>query len=124
MIAPLDIDIIILHQGIHNLMSAVAAVEYIADNVQFINDRVLDELRNGDDESIGTADFDDAVDDIVDIGGAVVILISFGVIEQLIDDVGKIVGHGLAHLGAGVLTGGLAANLHQMQQGGGVPDLV
>ena len=57
-------------------MSAVAAVKYIADNVQFINDRVLDELRNGDDESIGTANFDDAVDDIVDIGGAVVILIS------------------------------------------------
>ena len=26
-------------------MSAVAAVKYIADNVQFINDRVLDELR-------------------------------------------------------------------------------
>lgn len=79
-------------------MSAIAAVKYIADNVQFINDRVLDELRNGDDESIGTANFDDAVDDIVDIGGAVVILISFGVIEQLIDDVGKIVGMALRTL--------------------------
>ena len=123
MIAPLDIDIIILHQGIHDLVSAVAAVEYIADNVKFINDRVLDELRNGDDESIGTANLDDAADDIVDIGGAIIILISFGVIEQLINDIGKIVGHGLAHLGTGVLTGGLAADLDQMQQGGGIPDL-
>ena len=120
-VAPLDIDIVILGQGIHDLVGAVAAVKNIPDDVQLIDDRMLNKLRDGDDKGIGAADLDNIADDIMDIGGAVIVLVGLGIVKQLIDDIGKIPGHGLSHLGAGIFAGGLTADLHQMQQGGGVP---
>ena len=51
-VAPLDVDIALLLQLVYHQMRAVAAVEYIADDVQLINDRILHKVAQRDNELI------------------------------------------------------------------------
>ena len=120
-VAPLDIHIAVLGQRVHDLVGAVAAVKDVTDDVQLINDGVLDQLRNGNDEGVCAADLYNTFDDIMDIGGAVVILIRLGIVQQFINDVAEILGHGLADFGTGVFAGGFSAYLDQMQQSSRIP---
>ena len=89
--------------------------------MQLINDGVLDQLRNGNDEGVCAADLYNTFDDIMDIGGAVVILIRLGIVQQFINDIAEILGHGLADFGTGVFAGGFSAYLDQMQQSSRIP---
>ena len=64
MVAPLDIDIALLLQLVYHQMRAVAAVEYIADDVQLIDDRVLHKVAQRNDELVGSAYVYDRVYDL------------------------------------------------------------
>ena len=63
-VAPLDIDIALLLQLVYHQMRAVAAVEYIADDVQLIDDRVLHKVAQRNDELVGSAYVYDRVYDL------------------------------------------------------------
>ena len=79
----------------------------------------LDEVAHGDDEALGPVDVDDGGDDVLVVIPLVVELV-VGV-EQLVDDVGVLLGQGLPDLGAGVLGGDQAADVDETVEGDAVP---
>ena len=84
-----------------------------------VNDQTLDQLAHGNDAFPAAADVDDGVDDGVIIGSLVHTVILLG--DQLFQDVGKILRHGLADFGAGVFAGCAFADLNETVQGDAVP---
>ena len=57
-----------LAEAVHDDVSAWAAVEDIAEDVQLIDSQSLDDVGDGDDERIGTSRGYDALDDAVEVG--------------------------------------------------------
>ena len=102
-------------------MSARAPVEDVPHHVEVVHRQALDELAELHQEVGGPADVDDGGDDVLVVVPLVVVFV-VGV-QHLIDDVGVLPGHGLAHLGAGVLGGYLLAALHQPVDGNFLPIL-
>lgn len=71
------------------------------------------------DKAVGLLQVDDGGDDVF----KVVPLVGLGVVgvDQFVDDVGVILGKGLAHLGAGILGGDKAAHLDEAVESDAVP---
>ena len=118
-IAPLNIHIVMLHQGIHNTVGAGAAVIQIAHDVQLIHGQALDQLAEMNDKRIGLAVFDDADDDLIIIH-LFVMVFKMGV-QQFVQNMCALWRQAAAHMGAGVLAADQAAKLDQAQQGVLVP---
>lgn len=88
-------------------------------HVEVVHRQALDELAELHQEVGGPADVDDGGDDVLVVVPLVVVFV-VGV-QHLIDDVGVLPGHGLAHLGAGVLGADQAADLNEPVEGDAVP---
>ena len=73
-----------------------------------------------DDEIVGRAGVHDGVDDALVVAPALLALAGGGV-EQLVDDVGVLLRHGLAHLGAGVGVREVARQAHEAHERDRVP---
>ena len=84
-----------------------------------VHNQALDEIAHGNDKILRPVDVDDGGDDIFIVFPLVVVLI-IGV-DELVNDVGILLGHGLADLGAGVLGGGHPAHVNEAVQGDSVP---
>ena len=113
-VAPLNIHIVVIHQGIHNAVRARAAVIQIAHNVQFIHRKALDQLAEVDNKIVGLPVFDHADDDLIVIHFLVVVLKMR--MKQFIQNMCAFVGQAAAHTGAGVLAAYQPAKLDQAQQ--------
>ena len=87
--------------------------------MEVVHRQALDELAELHQEVGGPADVDDGGDDVLVVVPLVVVFV-VGV-QHLIDDVGVLPGHGLAHLGAGVLGADQAADLNEPVEGDAVP---
>ena len=110
-IAPLDIQRVVLHQAVHDLGGPAAAVEDIAHQMQMVDDQPLDEIGQRADKVLACIGLQDRRDNALVIAHAVVVLIGVRV-QQLVDDVGVIAWDGLADLGARV-TAGQGTRHHQ-----------
>ena len=118
-VAPLDIHVVIVQQGVHDDVGAGAAVIDITHQMQVIHRQTLDQLAQLDQEVGGAADIDDGGDDVLVIIALVCILV-VGV-DQLVDDVGIFRRHGFAHLGARVLGADQTAHFNEPVEGDAVP---
>ena len=87
MIAPFDIDRMIMHKGIHYDMRTGTPVEDITHQMQMIHRRPFDQLADLDDEFRRLPDLDDRGDDVFKVV-ALVHLFAVG-IEQLLQDIGE-----------------------------------
>ena len=70
-VAPLDVEVMVVAKRVHDDVGARPAVVDVADDVQQVDRQALDQVAHGDDEVIGPAGRDDRVDDLVHIGGLV-----------------------------------------------------
>ena len=102
-IAPLDIQRMVMHQRIHDDMRSLPAIIDIADDMQMIHDHSLDQFAQFDDKLRRASDIDDRMDDLVVVTFLIFQLLFFG--DQLLDDIGKILRQCSSHLGSGVLGG-------------------
>ena len=119
-VAPLQVDGVVLHEPVADLVRVGPAVEEVAHHVQVVDGEALHEACEGDDEVVRAARVDDRVDDAAVVALAAVPLAGGGV-EELVDDVGVLGRHGLAHLGAGVGVGEVARQPHEPHEGDRVP---
>ena len=85
MVSPLDIEIMIIAQRVHNDMRTGATVINISDNMQRVDGQPLDQLTHGYNEGIGTFRTDYGTDDNIDVS----MFIGFytRLVEQLLYDV-------------------------------------
>ena len=118
-VAPLDIDRVVVHQHVHDDVCAWAAVEDIADDVQVVDDQPLDQIAHGDDEFLGAVGFDDGRDDRIEIFAFVINIVVF--VEKFIDDVAVPARQRAAHLGTRVLGGAQTADFKQAAECDAVP---
>ena len=77
-------------------MRSRTAIVDVAQNVQLVDGQALDDVTDGADEIIGTPCRYDGVYDDADIG--CLIVIAETLVQQLLDDIGKILRQRLAHL--------------------------
>ena len=98
------------HQHIDNDVGALAAVEYIAYNVQPVDREPLDYVGHCDDEAVRPVEGEDRIDDLA----VVFFLVMLAVIgiNQLIDDIGIVGGKRFPDLGTGVFAGDEAADVN------------
>ena len=83
-------------QGIHDDMRSLAAVIDIADDMQVVDDKALNQVAERNNTFRCPADPDNRIDNFVVVKLFVLNFFFFG--NQLFDDIGKIVGQRLAHL--------------------------
>ena len=118
-VAPLDVHIVVVHQGVHDDVGPGPPVEHVPHHVEPVHHHPLDEVAHGYDEALSPVDVDDGGDDVLVVVPLVVELV-VGV-EELVDDVGVLLGQGLPDLGAGVLGGHQAAHVDEPVEGDAVP---
>ena len=85
------------------LCCAAAAVKDVSHKMQMIDGQAFDERRERADKVIGRVGFENRVDDAFVIANAVVVLIRVRM-QQLVNDIGVVMGDGLTNLGARVAT--------------------
>ena len=120
MVAPLQVDGVVAHEAVDDLVGVRTAVEHVADDVEVVHREALHERGEAHDEVVCRARLNDRVDDAPMVALALVALPGGGV-EQLVDDVGVLDGHGAAHLGARVGVGEEAREAHEAHERDRVP---
>ena len=119
MITPLDIPIVVIAEDIHDMMRPVSSVEDIAQNMERVDGKSLNQVTKCCNESIGTAGTDNGIDDDLRI---CLLVRQHGVfMQQFLDDVRELFRKRLAYFGTGILGGNVLANSHQLVQGSQIP---
>ena len=114
-VAPLEVELAVVHQRVHNKVCTRAAVVHVAQDVQLVDTQSLNHVAHGHDERVGLTGGDDGLNDAVEVGLLIVVAGRF--VQQLLDDVSEVGRQSLAHLRTGVLRRYRLAHLHQSVQG-------
>ena len=101
-VAPLDVDAVVVHEEVDDLVGLAAPVVDIADDVQMVDSQALDETGQGLDELVPVFQSQDGVIYFFMITKLVVVLVLL-LVNELVEDVGEVLRHGLPDLGARVL---------------------
>ena len=83
MVPPLDIEMMIVAQGIENYVGTGSPVENVSENMKGVDGQPLDEVAHRHDEFICPADIDDRTDDDVDIG--LLVRIGAALVQEFLD---------------------------------------
>ena len=118
-ISPLNIEVVIVAERIHDDMRPRTAVVDVSYDVQGIYRQPLDQLAHGYDEIIRTLGRDDRADDDIDI--RMFVGLYARLVQQLLNDVGEFCRQCLAHLRACIFGRNILAHLHQLVQGDEIP---
>ena len=118
-IAPLDVEVVVVADRVHDNMRSRTAVVDVADDMQTVDGQALDEVTHRYDECVGPAGRDDGRDDLVEVG--VFVGIGLGLVEQFLDYVAEVFGERLVDLGAGVLRRYALTDLYQAVEGDLIP---
>ena len=118
-VAPLNVEGVIVRQGVHDGIRMRTAVVNIADDVQVIDGQPLDEQAKLLDERAAAPRAYDRVDDGGVVGVFIRTVTRLG--HKLLDDVGEIGRERFAHLRARVLARRMLAHRHEARQRGGIP---
>ena len=110
-VTPLDVKIVETAQDIHDFIRAGTTVIDITQDVQHVDCQLLDEVAHGDDELIDTMGRDNGPDDYIDIG--LLIRVGAMLVQQLLDDVGEVLGQRLVNLRAAIFGRHMAADPDQ-----------
>ena len=118
-IAPFDVDGVVLHQGIHDDMGSGSSVIYIPDYVEMVYHEPLYEIGESGYELRCLLQPYDGGDDGVVVALLVLYLCLLG--DQLFDDVCEVSRKGLPYLGAGVFRCYSSCESHETMEGDPVP---
>ena len=111
-IAPLEVEVVVGQEALHDDISPWAAVEDVAHDMQPVDRQALDGLAQGRDEVIGLPRLDDGVEDGADVGR--LLGVHTVLVRQLLCDVAVLRGQRLAHLTAGVLLADALQHLDEL----------
>ena len=100
MISPLNVDIVELHQLIHDDVRARSSIKDVSDDVQIVNRQVLDQLTDCRNELVCNLRVNDRTNDFPIIYPFILIIIIH--MKQFVDDVGELLRHLFSDFGAGV----------------------
>ena len=100
-VAPLDIVVVIVAQGLHDQVCARAAVVDVADDVERVDDQPVDDIADGGDEVVRPAGGDDRVDDRHHVAALVLIVLD-PFVKEFFDNIGILFREGLADLRTGI----------------------
>ena len=95
-VAPLDVQMMVVAERVHNQVGTWSAVINVAEDVQTVDGQALDEVADGYDEMADAARADDGLDDDVEVSLLVVVLRRL--VQQFLNDVCKFFRQALAHL--------------------------
>ena len=121
MVAPLNVDGMVLLQHIHNDMRAGASVVNVAHDVEMVNDHSLDQVAERADKLRCPSDLDDRMDDLVVVRFLVLHLLLLR--DQFLDHIGEVPRQRLSDLGSGIFGTHPLGDLHQPVQRDLVPVL-
>ena len=121
MVAPLYVHAVVGHQAVHDDVGAGAPVKDVPHQVEVVHRQALDELAQLDQEIGRPVQVDDGVDDVFIVIPLVRLIFLVVGVDQLVDDIGVLRRHGLAHLGPGVLGADQAAQVDEPVEGDAVP---
>ena len=93
-VAPLDIQRMMMHEIIHDFIGMGTAVVNVADDVQMVDSQALDQAGQGIDELARATCFQDGIEDFRMIDVAILVFIGLSM-EQFIDDIAEDLGHSL-----------------------------
>ena len=119
MVAPLNVEIMVVAKRIHDDMCARTAVVNISHYVQRVDCKPLDKLTHGNDKVIRTLGRDNRTDNDVDI--RMLVRLYAGLVQQLLNDIGKLRRQGFTHFRACVFGRYVLADFHQLVQGDEIP---
>ncbi len=111
MVTPLDVKVVEPAQDIHDLVGAGATVIDVAQDVQHVDGELLDEVTHRDDEFIDAVSRDDGLDNHIDIG--LLVGVAAVLVQQLLDNVGEVLGQRLVNLGTAILGRHMTTNPDQ-----------
>ena len=110
-IAPLEINIVIVHEIIHNLVGSSTSVPNVSYYMESVNSQTADNICHLNDEILSFSALNQGVNNLHIVFTHVVLRIGM---EQFIDDVCILLGKSLADLGLGVLVGYGSQNLSEL----------
>ena len=110
-VAPDKVHAMHVHKIVHDHLRGGASVEYVADDVQLVYRQAGDEIRQSNNEPVGNAGLDDAVDDAFKVFAFVGIVLVR--IDELFNNVCIFLRQTGAHLDAGILVRSLSADGHK-----------
>ena len=113
-VAPLDVEVMVVAQDVHDQVRTRSSVVNIANDVQQVDGQPLDQVGERNDKIVSTSRGDDRTYDLIHIGR--LIRLYRRLMQQLLDDIGKLLRQGFAHLGAGIFRGNVATDTHQLVQ--------
>ena len=108
-----------MFEQVYNLMGTGSAVVNVAKDVQLVDGKALNDVRNSGDEVVGAAGRDNGINNNVDISCLVCVLGSL--VQELLYNVGKVGRKRFSHLRAGVLARYISANGYEMMQRNVIP---
>ena len=120
MIAPFNVDRVMMHEDIHDAVGMRAAVKDIAHNVQAVDGKVLDEDRERDEQAVHAAGGGQGFNDRVMIAPAVAFLLSLLsglivlVVHEFVEEERPVVRHGAADFVARILGGQHSGQVHHV----------
>ena len=113
-IAPLDVDLMVVHQVVEDDVRAGTAVVDVADDMQSLDGEALNQFGEVGDEGLRAAGRHDGVDLALVVGGFV--LDALLVVKQLLDGLRNVLGQQVAHRLAPILGAQSAAEFDQANQ--------
>ena len=89
-ISPLDIEVVVGAEYVHNLVGIRTTIEHIAEYVELVDGELLNKVADGNYEVVGTVDIDDGANDYIYI--SLLVGVESRLMEQLLNDIREIVG--------------------------------
>ena len=114
-VAPLDVERVVVHEQLYDFIGIRTAVKEIADNVQVIHREPFNERRERNDEFVAVLDADNRVEYALMVGKLIAVLVRQSV-QKLVYDVAELARHGLSHLGTRVLRREQTSYLYHLPQ--------
>ena len=121
MISPLDIEVVVGAEYVHNLVGIRTTIEHIAEDVKLVDGELLNKVADGNYEVVGTVDIDDGADDYIYI--SLLVRVESRLVEQLLNDIREIVGQGFADFGSRIFRRHASAHSHKPVDGDEIPVL-
>ena len=118
-VTPLHIPAVIAAHLVEDDMCAWTTVVDVAQNMELVDGKALDNVGDGYDEVVGTPCTDDGVYDDVDV--SCLVMVFSMLMQEFLDDVGEVAWQRLAHLGTGVFARYITAYSHQLVEGDVIP---
>ena len=119
MVAPLNVEVMVVAKRIHDDMRTRTTVVNIAHDVQRVDCKPLDKLAHGNDKVIRTLGRDNRTDNDIDI--RMLVRLYAGLVQQLLNDIGELRRQRFAHFRACVFGRYVLADFHQLVQGDEIP---